>query len=309
MHHKHTPHKETTTDKVLLGSIVVSMFLWGLSWPSGKALTHYCTPINFGVYRYIFVVITLLLILLVAKVPIKVKKQGIPFILASGALLAIYSFFFVLGLTKGTAGAGGVLVTTLNPLVSYALGIVIKRKLPSRNDTLGLTIGAIAGCVLLKLWDSSALMDSGNIFFLLAACTWATMSVFTSKGAKYGSSMSFSFWQYVITLVCMIPLMNFTEARTAIHITDFKFWGNLFFGASIVTALATTMFFYATTQVGAEKASSYIFMVPLAAAVSSWLILGEYILPHTIVGGTLGIVAVYIINKKKPIPLSSGEPD
>ena len=282
--------------------MVFSMFLWGLSWPSGKVLTHYSSAVNFAIYRYIIVIAVLLPLLLFTKIPVRIKKAGIPALLASGGLLALYSYCFYMGLKNGAAGAGGVLVTTLNPVNSYIIGLLISRKLPSKNEALGLLLGITAGCFLLKIWVSpSAVFESGNVYFLLASLLWATMSKFTSRGHHYGSSLAFSLWQYLITLICLLPLINISEAHAAIHIPDSLFWINLFFSAAIVTALATTLFFYTTTRIGAEKASSFIFLVPLAAAFSSWIFLGERVLPHTIMGGLLGMIAVYMINKKTPV--------
>ena len=291
-------HKKTA-DKYLAGGMVVSMFLWGLSWPSAKILTRYCTAFNFAEYRYIVVVATLFVLLLVMGTSMRVKRAGIPAIIASGLLLAAYSYSFFIGLKKGYAGAGGVLVTILNPIMSYVIGMIMSRRLPSRREALGLVIGAAAGCILLKLWDNTGLLESGNLYFLLAAVLWAIMSKFTAKGAQYGSSLGFSLWQYVVTLLCLLPFTNFEEMRQVVFITDRLFWINLFFSSAIVTALATTVFFFTTTRLGAEKASSFIFLVPLAAAVSSWVLLGEKILPHTAIGGILGLIAVYIMNKKK----------
>lgn len=299
-HTKCTMQNKQVSEKGLIIAIIISMFLWGLSWPSGKVLTNYSSPINFVVYRYIFVVATLFPILIFLRTGIKVKRQGIPVILASGLLLGFYSFLFFKGLKNGHSGAGGVLVTTLNPIMAYSIGIFLKRKMPSRNESIGLILGLIAGLILLEVWNHpDAILASGNVYFLLAAFTWAVMSKFTSKAGSYGSSLSFSLWQYIITLACLLPMMDVTELRSAIHITDHLFWINLIFSSAIVTSLATTVYFYATTQLGPEKASSYIFMVPLAAAISSWLFLDEHILPHTIVGGMFGMAAVYIINKKK----------
>ena len=66
------------------------------------------------------------------------------------------------------------LVTTLNPIMAYALGLVLSRKLPSKNEAIGLVLGLVAGCVLLKVWDSSvSLLYKGNLYFLLAAFSWA----------------------------------------------------------------------------------------------------------------------------------------
>ena len=288
------------SDKLLLFAIVLSMFLWGLSWPSGKVLTHYCSAINFSVYRYILVVATLLVLLIVSRTQITIKKKGIPVVVAAGLLLCGYSYLFFMGLKNGAPGAGGILVTILNPIMAYTLGIIIDRKLPSRNEAMGLLLGIVAGCVLLKVWDNAhAIVERGNIYFLLAALTWAVMSKFTSKGSRYGTSAGFSLWQYIITLLCFLPMMDVQEFFRAYSITDPVFWGNLVFSSSIVTALATTIYFYATTRLGAEKASSFIFLVPMAAGASSWLLLGEHIAAHTIIGGVIGIAAVYMINIRK----------
>jgi drug/metabolite transporter (DMT)-like permease len=263
-------------------------------------LTGYCSVINFSVYRYILVVLTMIVLLMSLRISFRIRKEGVPALLISGVLLAGYSFFFFKGLKTGSAGAGGVLVTIMNPIMAYTIGIFLSKRLPSRNESIGLALGITAGCVLLKLWDNTAaLLDSGNLFFLLAAFTWAVMSKFTAKGAQHGSSISFSTWQYLITLLCMLPFTDFQEMDAAMSITDKVFWLNLVFSSVIVTAGATTVYFYTTTRLGAEKASSFIFLVPLCAAISSWLLLGEHILLHTMAGGVLGIAAVYIINMKR----------
>ena len=142
------------------------------------------------------------------------------------------------------------------------------------------------------------IFDPGNSFLLLAAFLWSVMSKFTSKSAKYGSPFAFTWWLYVVTLLCMLPFADYTELGNLSRNTEWAFWGNLLFGSVIVTSLATTMYFFATSKIGAEKASSFIFTVPFTAALSSWLLLGEEIEYHTIAGGIVGIGAVYMINRK-----------
>lgn len=285
--------------KWLTSIIIISMLLWGISWPSGKVLTHYCSAVNFSVYRYVLVVVTLLLILVISRGSLVIRRQGIPYVIAAGALLSGYSYLFFMGLKNGSPGAGGVLVTILNPVVAYMIGMVTDKKVPARNEAIGLLLGLLAGSVLLQLWThAQMLLDSGNIYFLLASVTWAVMSKFTSKAGKFGTSGAFSLWQYVVTLACFLPWVNMVELKQALAIKNSVFWLNLFFSASIVTAVATSLYFYATTKLGAEKASSFIFVVPVAAAVSSWLMLGEQIKPHTMIGGIIGIGAVYMINSR-----------
>jgi drug/metabolite transporter (DMT)-like permease len=83
------------SQKFLVAGIVISMFLWGLSWPSGKVLASYCSPFNFIGYRFIVVLVTFLPILLFLKIPLKVKKAGIPAMAMAGILMAAYSYFFI----------------------------------------------------------------------------------------------------------------------------------------------------------------------------------------------------------------------
>ena len=279
--------------------MIISMVFWGLSWPSAKVITAYSNPVNLTICRYAIVFLTLLPVLFIFKIPLKISRKGLPFVLISGSLLAFYNYMMFEGLQHGFAGAGGVLVTTLNPIMAYSLSLLIQWKKPSRNEGIGLLLGLAAGCVLLRIWgQADAVFQSGNLFFLVSAFLWAVMSRFTAKSHDYGSPFGFSLWMYLVTLLVLVPLIDMGELQKTFTIKDFSFWGNLFFGGAIVTSLATTIYFYATSKIGSDKASSFIFLVPFAAAVSSWLLLGERLEIHTIIGGVLGIAAVYMIQRK-----------
>ena len=276
------------------------MFMWGLSWPSGKVAAGYGIPVNIVLIRYTIVFISFLPIFFFMKAPLTIRKKGLPPLIVAGLLLSLYTYLFFYGLKNGLAGAGGVLVTTMNPIMAYGIGLIINRKSPSRNEAIGLVLGLIAGATLLKIWGNlDELFASGNLYFLLAAFVWAVMSRITSKASSYGSSMTFSLWMYLATILIMLPLLDYTALQETLSIADSYFWWNIVFSATFATSLATTYYFYATTTLGPEKASSFIFLVPVSAAVSSWLFLGEALLSHTIVGGILGIAAVYMINRKK----------
>lgn len=289
---------DNKTGKLTL-AMIISMVIWGISWPSNGVLTNFGSPISLGIFRYVLVGISLLLLLLMLKTPLKISAKGIPFLLISGVLMAMYNFTFLQGLKLGSPGAGGILVTTLNPIVAYTIGMLIARKRPNTNESIGLVLGILAGCTLLQLWNNFDILgQGGNIYFLLSALIWAVMSKFTSNSAKYGSAFAFTWWMYLVTLACLLPFANWTEISRLTHETDLHFWGNLLFGSVITTTGATTIYFFATSKIGAEKASSFIFTVPFTAALSSFLILGEPIKLHTIIGGGIGIAAVYMINRK-----------
>lgn len=293
-------NESANKEKLFLLGMIASMFCWGLSWASAKVLGSYGAAISISLIRYVTTFISLLILLLITRENLSIKRSGLKDLLAASTILAFYFYFFFKGLEEGLAGAGGVLVTILNPIISYLIMLLISWKKPSKNEAIGLTVGLVAGAVLLKVWDlSGSLLDAGNIYFLLASFSWAVLSVFTSKFSKHGSPLVYSFWMYGIC--CLLTFLFTTNSETIaiFEKADSLFWGNLFFSATITTAMATTFYFIATSKIGASKASSFIFLVPFTAAIGSWIFLNEVPQAHTIIGGILGIAAVYILNKKE----------
>jgi drug/metabolite transporter (DMT)-like permease len=291
--------KESKNNNVFLLGMVLSMFCWGLSWTSAKVLGTYGSALALSCLRFALTFFSLFIILIFMRQKLTINRSGLRDLVVASVILAFYFYLFFKGLQIGKAGAGGVLVTVLNPIVSYIFMLVFSRKKPTKIEIIGLAVGVLAGIILLKMWDAyNSLLSAGNIYFLLASLTWAILSLFTSKSSRYGSPVVFSLWMYGICSVIMLCLSNPTENLQIIQKGDIYFWGNLIFSATITTAMATTFYFVATSKLGAGKASSFIFLVPFTAAIGSWIFLGEVPLLHTIIGGLLGIVAVYILNRK-----------
>ena len=107
-----------------------------------------------------------------------------------------------------------------------------------------------------------------------------------------------------IYFCCIFILLFFVSPSSFFTILkngDLIFWFNMVFNAVINTGMATTFYFYGTSKLGPEKTSSFIYIVPFAAALSSLLFIHEIIHWNTIVGGLLGILSVWIINKKTKV--------
>ncbi|SVE38041.1 uncharacterized protein METZ01_LOCUS490895, partial [marine metagenome] len=75
------------------------------------------------------------------------------------------------------------------------------------------------------------------------------------------------------------------------------FWLNLILLAVVAMSFGTSIYFQASVKLGPKRASAYIFMVPLTAMGFAMYFLNEPLQLSTLLGGTLGISAVYMINK------------
>lgn len=287
-------------DQLFISGMVLSMTCWGFGWSSGKVLAAYGDPLTVSFLRFVVTFVSLFLLVALLRYKFTIKLTGLFDLTMAAMLLTLYTWLFFKGLQVGKAGAGGVLVTVLNPIFAYAMTIAIARRKPTRNETIGLVMGLLAGLILLKVFErTDALMSAGNILFLIAAFVWALLSRFTARAGKHGTSVTFSFWLYGLSSLILFCFSGITSSIHVVKNGDDIFWWNLFFSSTITTSLASTFYFVATAKVGASRASSFIFLVPFSAALGSWLFLGEKLELHTIAGGLLGIAAVYILNKRE----------
>ncbi len=280
--------------------MVLAMAGWGGSWVSAKVIAGLAAPELLVFLRYLITAIAFLPILIMRKESFRVDRKTLALLVISAALYVSYSQFFFRGLQTGLAGAGGVLLTTTNPLITYILSALIFRVRPSKNEIIGLLLGLVGGVFLLKLWqfDMNQLIMSGNLYFLIAAGIWSAIALFSHESQKSVSLFLYSFYINGLAGFIGLPFVSLEQFQSIPHFSVI-FYGNVLYLALIGTAFSTTVYFLSTKKLGASKGSSFIFLVPVFAVVLSYFFLGEKPSIPTIIGGTITIAAVWIIQKRK----------
>lgn len=278
------------------------MVSWGISWPIGKMIAG-TVPISVLVFwRFFATFLSVIPLLLVMRLPFKLKTgKDYWNVLIGGIIYTFYNQFFFMGLKNGLPGAGGVLVTTLNPIVTFFIVVLVQKKRISKRQVIGLFFGFIGGLVILQVWKISIdyLLLSGNLFFLLCSFVWATLSLNSQSTGKSMSPITYSFYVYAVGSVIEFLFCFNDPSFWKVWSMGFDFWASIFYLTVISTTFGTTVYFYAATRLGSEIASSFIFIVPLSAYLSSFLILDEVVQIPVIIGGSLAILAVYLINSKQ----------
>lgn len=278
------------------------MVSWGISWPIGKMIAG-TVPISVLVFwRFFATFLSVIPLLLVMRLPFKLKTgKDYWNVLIGGIIYTFYNQFFFMGLKNGLPGAGGVLVTTLNPIVTFFIVVLVQKKRISKRQVIGLFFGFIGGLVILQVWKISIdyLLLSGNLFFLLCSFVWATLSLNSQSTGKSMSPITYSFYVYAVGSVIEFLFCFNDPSFWKVWSMGFDFWASIFYLTVISTTFGTTVYFYAAIRLGSEIASSFIFIVPLSAYLSSFLILDEVVQIPVIIGGSLAILAVYLINSKQ----------
>jgi len=273
------------------------MLLWGGGWTALKILT-YELPMDVIIFwRFFIMSISFLPILYFFKEPISLNKNSLKFILSSSVLNIAFMVSSFFGIKYGLAGAGSVIITSLSPIMTFLLVAILFKNKVSSLQFVGLIIGLIGGYIILELNDISLFFDGSNIYFLLCAFIWAGVTILAQKSHEHIHPIHYSFFISVVsTIVAFIYAFN--ANLSAVFDQGVNFWIALIYLAVLGQTLATTIFFMASGKLGSQKTSSFMFLVPIFALLSAWIILDEPIQMHIIVGGFISMVAVLFINKK-----------
>ena len=274
------------------------MAIWGLSWTNAKILSDYGPASVLAFWRFFFSSITMIPVLLITGNDFRVTRQGIKYILTGAVFISLYNIFFFMGTDKGAASVGGIIVPTFNPIITFIISVLLLKQVVYRKDIIGLILGFAGGVIVLQAWRLSLeqMIANGNLFFLCASVSWGIMSIISGRSHAHVSTLSFSFWVYTIsTLIYLGATWN--KDILLIFTYDWIFWVNMFFLSAGAMVFGTTVYFFGTARLGPEKASAFIFTVPVTALFFSVLLIGERLEVITMIGGILTMTAVYLINK------------
>ena len=278
--------------------MILSMVTWGLSWTNAKILGNYGDAPLLMVWRFIFATISFAPIVWWKGYGFKVTRNALNFIILNSIFMTTYNFFYFKGTQVGLAGTGGVLVTTLNPILTSLFSGLFFGGILLKKDILGLILGFLGGNLIIRVWelDFDLLFQTGNFYFIMASFSWALVTIITSKSKNIIPFIPYSFWCFALSGLFSFPFA-INEPLLDIFQFDAGFWINMILLAVGAMAFGTSIYFQASVELGPRKASAYIFTVPLTAMAFAMIFLNEPLLLSTLFGGSLGIAAVYLINK------------
>ncbi len=280
--------------------LIFAMFLWGVGWSALKFLTPNISYEVISFWRFFIMFLSFLPIIYFFKEPIKLSKKSIYYVLIGAVLNVTFMILAFLGVKYGSAGGGGVIITTLSPILTFlVMAIILKRMLPNAQ-IIALFLGLLGGLLMIQS-DTQNLIsffNSAEFFFLLCALTWAFVGVL----AQYsGSTIHPIHYSFLISIVATIILFFMALPYDILSVFDegLEFWMALIYLGVLGQSVATTIFFVASSKLGSAKASSFMFLVPIFALISAYALLGEEMKLHIILGGSISLFSVFLINRAK----------
>jgi drug/metabolite transporter (DMT)-like permease len=308
---------ERPRDAILFPLMTLAMVIWGGTWPAGKIASTAARPEVTVFWRFLVTAVAFAPVLLfMRRSAARSPRAGAPeprfaamglrawlYTAAAAASMVGYNMLFLGGLRLGLAGIGGVIVPTLSALVTGLVARALGRRRLGLLAAIGLLAGLAGGLVILQIWrfDLEELARSGNLLFVAAAVAWSAVTIFSQRAQAAAHFATHSFAVYALAAAIALPfalrggdLLPPGDGRS--------FWLLVLYLGVVATDFATTCYFLSASRLGSGRASAFMFIVPTAAVLLAWLLLGERPALITLAGGALSIAAVYLVNASQRSP-------
>lgn len=281
--------------------MIIAMLFWGVAWTAGKVAAEHSHAEVAAFWRYAISFITLLPVIWYLKSPLKSDRVGFIYMLMAGLLTSLFNYLFFAGLSHGAAGYGGTMVTSLAPIFTYLMSITILGTKISTRQVAALSIGIFGALILLRIpFEGFGFLHVESSYFLGCAVVWALVTILSQKAASRANPMFYTLVVFGVAgftnMVFALPYHPFDYGAY-----DTVFWVTIIFIGIIPGTFSTTLYFISAAKIGAHRTGVFMFIVPIGAIASSWVVYGENLELSTLIGCLLAFVAVALFNMNRKI--------
>jgi drug/metabolite transporter (DMT)-like permease len=287
--------------------LVITAVIWGGTWVAARYAVQEVAPLGVAVWRFFLAATSLLALVLWhhGRLP-ALHKRELLLVLGLGASgIFIYNLFFLYGMQHITAGRGALVVATTPVITLLAAAWLLKEGMTPLK-AVGSAL-AFAGCLtVIGRGDPVALFRGqvgiGDLLIIGCAFMWSIYTLIGRLGTQSLAQRNLGALVMTAYASCAGFLMLLTVAlvdNPAQLIPNYSLlaWTAIAFLGLLGTTLGFTWFAAAVQKIGAQRASIFINLVPVAAVLQGALLLGERLDLSALIGGVLVICGVLLTQR------------
>ena len=273
------------------------VLLWGTNFIVSRFLTGLepvrVSGIFFALFRYVLGALTMIFVMIYQrKGPKEINEETKPYrrILFTSALFAS---IFVVALHTSTefipSGTSSIIIN-LNPIIVLIFGVLLLKERLTPVKLLGFVMGFLGGSIF--LFSSLRVapgLEFGIILAVVGMLMWGayTITLHYLEGANRYAVMTVTHvTSSLIILVLIIGLV--ANGVQLVLIFDYLSVAGLLFSGVLASGIGYVFYFTAIEDLGAPRASSFLFLMPFVSVVGDFLY-GE---PPEIIILLAGIIAI-----------------
>ena len=285
--------------------ILLSIIGWAFAFPLIKIALEELSFINLTLLRFTITCSSLLVLLCLQphRFTALQKNDIIPLFILGFFGIIVYHLGLNYGEQYVSPGAASLIVATI-PVFVAVMAVRFLEETMTVRKIIGIGL-SLLGVVILTIWgQSNTTIAVDYIFGALAVLLAAIMgAIYTIAGKKMLSRYSaFSLTTYAMLLgsVGLLPTISASFVSQVSEIS-WQTWISVIFLGLFSTIVSYTLWYIALEAKGASELSVYIYAVPILSTIISYVLFGDAITPLFIIGGTLVIIGVAIVNRRQQV--------
>lgn len=287
----------------LLGSIYLTLAasIWGGMYVVVKIVVSVIHPLELVWMRYLVAIIALLIFGLITRQDWRIKKRDFLLIIAIGVIgNAISIVTQETGTMLSTAQMGAIITSSTPAFMVIFARLLLKERLTLKKG-LSVSLATIGVFLIVGVGHVGLSSKLGGISLLIAALTWALMSVLVKRVPSEYSQIVVTFYSILVAIIVLTPFV--LPRLHAIHITQLThptIWGGVLYLGIVSTAGGFLLWNRGLQMLNASSGGLFFFFQPVVGTLLGWLILGESIGVTFWIGSVLILTGVlFVINEKK----------
>ena len=276
---------------------LIAATTWGLNFHFIKVMLGESSALEAGLWRYVFAVIPLSL-LLYKNVPswIEIRKNLNTILIIGFAGLFLFNFLLFVGMSYTSAVNAG-LIAALTPALTLVFSAWILKTPIYPRQIFGVSIALFGAIYLISKGKLNSLaqlsFSLGDLIMIAASIMFALHNVWVKQ---YGARLSNSHLTFLTNFVVML---GFLAVFWLQPVGNFTSYSSTYWLASLgVGVLGTSIAYYlwnlGIAQIGAPRAGIFLNAVPLSAAFFA-LFFGEPLYSYHWISATIIIGGVLVL--------------
>jgi drug/metabolite transporter (DMT)-like permease len=289
-------------NNTLLGSLylVLASSIWGGMYVVVKVVVSVIPPLELVWLRYVVALFTLLIIGLATRQKWRIEKRYFLIIIAIGIIgNAISIVAQETGTMLSTAQMGAIITSSTPAFMVIFARLILKERLTLKKG-ISVCLATIGVLLIVGIGNMSMSSTLGGIWLLIAALTWALMSVLVKKLPRDYSQIVVTTYSILVALIVLTPfvLPRLHEINIS-ELTHPTIWGGLLYLGVISTAVGFLLWNRGLQMLNASNGGLFFFFQPVVGTLLGWLILGEKIGVTFWIGSILILTGVLFVIKEK----------